>query len=225
MGDDFVAKVKYKRLFRIVVLILFSFTLNSCNYSMENVPIDSTAMPLTIYQLYAKGEHFSLAKVQIQEIEEDLYYNSELQVRKYLLMKCVIEEDFYENLNKNDTIYVPVLLKSYLDKSSIEQWLFSQDSLILYFSLAEYSLNFRIRNEKTNVEYDYTSLENLTDSCSIDYSYIIPIQNNKVDFTTMSNMSQTNYFYKLHKDYTNYVEDGMALEVLVKNLRGLALLC
>ncbi len=218
-------KSAYKCLLRIVIIILFSFTLYSCNSPREDNPVDATTMALTIYQLYAKGEYFSLAKVQIQEIEEDLYYNSELQARKYLLMKCVIEEDFYNNLNKNDTIYVPVLLKSYLDKSAIEQWLLSQDSLILYFSLAEYSLSFRIKNEKTNVEYDYTSLENLTDSCSIDYSYMIPIQNNKVDITTMSNISQTKYSYKLHKDYTRFIEDGMALEVLVKNLRGLALLC
>ncbi len=69
-------------------------------------------------------------------------------------------------------------------------------------------------------------LSNTIQSCPLDFYFIIPVNNDTVDLKSLYSWLEVRmenfYSYSLMYDYTKYINDGMTLEEVSKNLRDLA---
>ena len=215
--------------------------------SKHNLGVDLESMAPSIYELYPNTGNFSFAKIKISSVYDDEYYDEGYTesgglINYYLVMECVIEEDFYGVQESGTTIYIPVILSSsiityhnggdfkyadryeesthyaYYEKSELTEWLTGYDCILAYFRTHE-SVKLKVKDDPAE---EIVTFYNMTDNCMPKYASIIPIKNNKVDLENRYYNKASGYTYEMHEDYINFITDGMSLDTVSENIRRLA---
>lgn len=175
---------------------------------------------VSIYQLYGNSGYHSFAKLTASSIGDDIYCYADSPQSRYIIVECVIEEDFYKVRESGSAISIPISLKSlsdeYYEAAEVKQWFMEYEYLLVYFGEGN---GRELRNVDTGEIY---SCEKISSVCSLRYVDILPIKDNKVDLENRYYEKELGYAYKYHKDYTEYISDGMSLDAVSENIRKLA---
>lgn len=200
----------------------------------------------TIYEIYPNDGSSSFARLKLSSIlDEEYYYEARnyegsLMVY-YLVIECVIEEDYYGVRESGTTVYLPIVLSSIsihyfyeqdpedpkleicheeepkittqYEKTEVIEWLMGYDYFLAHFYSRE-----RRYQKRDGTQKEYFTFDNMTDPCLLEYQWMIPIKDNKVDLDHRYKDSG----YSWHGDFTKYLTDGMPLDAASENLRKLA---
>lgn len=219
--------------------VVFILSKNGSEVDIDRAP--------SIYELYSNTGYYSFAKLKVSSIYEDEYYydgytESGGLIRYYLVMECVIEEDFYGVQESGTTIYMPIILSStsityyyddvskptdryeestseaYYEKSELAEWFNEYDFILAYFRTQESQQLKR----KDDPDKEKITFYNITNHCMPKFDSIIPVKDNKVDLENRYYEKDSGYTYEIYTDYTDYITDGMSLDVVSENIRRLA---
>ena len=207
----------------ILIMSLFSFVGCGSNENSDSGNKDGDSIALNIYELYSNSDDASFAKISVKSIDENIYCALTNKSSHYIMLECLIEEDFYGKLESGTIIYLPVALNkpadSYYDYSIIKEWFESNEYILSYFCAADE--RFELKDLNTDKKYEWTDRFY---ACGLDSLSIIPIRNNKVDLSALYSLTDgVGHSHDLHSEYVNYIDNGMTLEDVSENLKKLAI--
>lgn len=221
------------------IALVFAFSLSACNNENSNnstesgsnktpndneqEEIDIPCRNPTVEELY-NPKHTSFAKMKIIEICEDIYCSWIDKSELYIVIECLVEEDFYGKLSAGTTVFIPVSLNkgknAYLDETATRNLFSEGDTIFAYFWEANES---ELISCQSNEEFSFSYLAS---SCGLFPFDIILISDNKVDLnrlcTFLDNQEVSYLSYKSFYGFTDYIDNGMTADELSENLKYLA---
>lgn len=210
-----------KKIIIIFFSTLMTFALAACSTEDDN---GNKNEPVSIEQLYCNQTGQSFAKLTVSAIDDNIYYESDFDNSHFLIIECIVNEDFYGKLESETTIFLPISLNrnsdTYYDEKTVKEWFKENDCIIAYFKAADdrYTLKNIFTDEELNLEERFYA-------CNLRQLDIIPIMNNYVDFNSLYSlvdMDSFGYYHYLYIRYTIYIDSGMTLEEVSDNIRILS---
>ncbi len=223
----------------LLIALVFAFSLLACNNEISNnstesgsnkIPndneqgeIDNPCRNPTVEELY-NPKHTSFAKMKIIEVFDDMYCSLIDKSEHYIVIECLVEDDFYGKLSAGTTVFIPVILNkgknAYLDEIATKNLFSEGDIIFAYFWEANESELISCQsNDKLSFSY-------LASSCGLFPFDIILISDNKVDLnlicTFLDNQEVSYLSYKSFYGFTDYIDNGMTVDELSENLKYLA---
>lgn len=187
----------------------------------------------------------SFARLSVASVLKDDYYVESYiiengSIRTYLILECVVEEDYYSVLKSGTKVYYPIELscifinyeyiqdpetgkiedviedrtsKTYYEREEVLNWLKEYDSFLVYFGTEQ---KYFKKRQGENIEED--TFENV---CVSFYSSIgvIPVKEGRV---SLAHRSDEKLGYRDIVGFDRYLSDQMPLEDAAKNIRKLA---
>ena len=213
-----------KKILLLLFLVVLAMQCIACS-STENADngnqTDGGNQAVSIYELYANTGSMSFAMLTITSVRDDVYVNKEIPEHHYLILECIVEEDFYGIMESEKTISLPIILNlistTYYDAEEVKEWVLDYDCILAYYYKTDDI--FGVKKIDTDEVCDFS---NLCSPCKLNYINILPVKNNKIDLENQYYRKEAGYTYDRHKDYLEYIKDGMTLENVSKNIRNLA---
>ena len=136
----------------LLIALVFAFSLLACNNEISNnstesgsnkTPndneqgeIDNPCRNPTVEELY-NPKHTSFAKMKIIEVFDDMYCSLIDKSEHYIVIECLVEDDFYGKLSAGTTVFIPVILNkeknAYLDEIATQNLFSEGDIIFAYF--------------------------------------------------------------------------------------------
>ena len=187
---------RFFAVFALLMLFTFAFSSVACSTNHStNTDVEDTNRAPSVYELYSNTGNFSFAKLKISSIYENEYYDEAYTqsgglITNYLVVECIIEEDFYGVQESGKTIYMPIIISSttityqyddavkptdryeksisntYYDKSEITEWLTGYDCILAYFRTHE-SIQLKRKDDPAK---EIVTFYNITDNCMQKYN-------------------------------------------------------
>lgn len=251
----------------LAALTLFSFA--ACNTDINNSESDVNKTPPDIWgegdpishytfaDCYHLGdERYSFANLTVNSVMSDLFYSqsatqeaglgwSHLTVTTshYVVLECIVEEDFYERIDEGTIVYLPIMLdfttydfhqddepvKDEVPDETYQEFVFEESSIREFFCEGQRFIACfreegapRLKLSQTDEQYDFSHL-----TIDILLDDLIPISESKVNFSGLYQfLSNQGYRYSDYsercEDYTDYITNGMTIEEVSENLRAFA---
>lgn len=198
---------------------------SGCSNGINSNSSNENNQTSSIVNLYANIEDASFAQLNVISISDKIYCFPERTEAKYLLLECSVEKDFYDKIGNGSTVFLPISLNitknSYYEQQVISDFFEELDHIVVYF-VKEQRYNEMI-NIDTNEIITFPYLSSPIGLALLD---VIPIYNNQVSFTKLSFLLDTYHIsllqYEHLEEYTNYINEGMAIEEISQNLTNLA---
>ena len=181
---------------------------------------------VSVFDYYPANEHSSFSKLKVINVCDGIYADAVHDNSKYVLVECIVLEDYYGSIEKGVTVTIPILLntatvnqeKIYYNESDIKEFVSNYEYIFAYLSSGLYT-----HKDMLSVnENEIVTVDSLSTECSLSLFNLIPIKNNEVDLNGLiSFLDDNSVSYLSVKQvfgFTEIIGDKTKEEELIENI-------
>lgn len=180
----------------------------------------------SVFDYYPVNEHSSFSKLKLIKVCDGIYADALHDNSKYVLVECIVQEDYYGSIEKGVTVTIPILLntatvnqeKIYYNESDIKEFVSNYEYIFAYLGSGLYTH----KNMLSVNENEIVTVDSLSTECSLSMFNLIPIKNNEVDLNGLITfLDDNNVSYLSVKEvfgFTKIIGDKTKEEELIENI-------